>query len=64
MRPSCRPRDTIQSLLTYNQTDEDDRWVGLKLEKGSWVNLQATRRGPWGVSDANQGGDGSSMRGA
>lgn len=64
MRPQRRPRDVVQSLMIHNRVDEDDNWVGLKLERGSWVNLQATRHGPWGVSDANPRGDGASMRSA
>lgn len=59
-----RPRDIVQSITIHNELDGEQRWVGLKLERGSWVNLSAAKTGPWARRNANPQADGDSIRGA
>jgi hypothetical protein len=38
-----RPRDLVASVLVHNEVDDEGRWIAMKLEKESWVNLRASR---------------------
>jgi hypothetical protein len=53
----------MASVLVHNEVDEEGRWVAMKLEKGSWVNLRTSRRGPWRHMDTNPFGNAESMNG-
>lgn len=58
------PRNFVQSVVVHNDIDEENRWVGMRLERGSWVVLSARRTGPWANRDTSAVGGASSMRGA
>jgi hypothetical protein len=60
--PELRPpRNFVQFVIVHNEIDAEDRWVGMKLEWGSWVTLSARRSGPWDNWDNTALAGGSSM---
>jgi len=51
-------------VAIYNKLDEEQRWVGLRLERETWVNLNASRIDPWPCKNTYHQGGGDSIRGA
>ena len=51
-----RPRNSIQSILVYNEPNHEGNWVSLRLEVGSWIHLQPGKIGGHACDAKKHGG--------
>ena len=44
-----RPRSELKSVVLYNKTDDEGKWVWIPISVGSWVTMKPSAIGSHGI---------------